>query len=471
MNYFMMCSVICVAARIVCAEIPSINGPAVYGVQPTRTFIYRIPTSGDRPIQWQVKSLPQGVSIKRNILTGSLATPGRYPLTILAKNASGTTSRTLTLVCGDTIALTPPMGWNSWYSYSEAVSQASIEKVANLLVKTGLADYGYSFVNIDDCWQGERGGNYRAIQPNARFTDMHVMCERIHSLGLKVGIYSSPWMGTYAGFIGGSAPDASGDYAKHYLPASKRLQSTQFFGRYPGSIHKNLNHVGHWFFDQDVKQWADWGIDFVKVDWHVNDLPTAQRIAKDLHDAQKHRSIIFSMSNNAPHNLLAGLFQSAHMIRTTGDIRDSWQSICTIAMQQLPLQKHLKPGNYPDPDILQIGRLGIPNRPNVTFKPSGLSQIEQRTHMTMWAMLSAPLMISCDIEQLDAFTKSLLCDKTLLAINQDEAMNPAISVSAKNNVHVWHKKLSTGKTAIATFNLNDKPAQGLPPHGCCLEIR
>ena len=119
-------------------------------------------------------------------------------------NSHGKANGTITVRIGKEMCLTPPMGWSSWYSYSGGVSQENILKTARLLISSGLAQYGYRYVNIDDCWQGARGGKYRAIQPNKRFPDMKSMCREIHSLGLKAGIYSTPWMGTYAGYMGGT---------------------------------------------------------------------------------------------------------------------------------------------------------------------------------------------------------------------------------------------------------------------------
>lgn len=122
------------------------------------------------------------------------------------------------------MCLTPPMGWSSWYSYSEAVGQDNVLKTARLFVERGLVNHGWAYINIDDCWQGRRGGKYGAIQPNKRFPDMKAMCDAIHAMGMKVGIYSTPWMGTYAGFIGGSAPNAKSDYGEMAIPEKERKQ-------------------------------------------------------------------------------------------------------------------------------------------------------------------------------------------------------------------------------------------------------
>ena len=266
------------------AETPRINGARVIGARPGNPVLFKVPATGEKPLKYTALNLPAGLKIdsRTGMITGSVELPGEYRVKIVVQNRKGHAERVLRIRIGDTICLTPPMGWNSWYCHSELVSEEAIRKTAEAMVEKGLVDHGWTYVNIDDCWQGERGGKYSAIQPNERFKDMKGMCDYVHSLGLKVGIYSTPWIGTYAGFIGGSAPNEAGDYSESYLPEAERLQETQFFGRYPGSINKKLNHVGTWFFDRDAKQWAEWGFDYVKVDWNPNDVPTTQRIHEDL---------------------------------------------------------------------------------------------------------------------------------------------------------------------------------------------
>ena len=187
---------------------PLLNEPRLFGARPGSPIQFSVCASGERPMSLAAAKLPPGLKLDKEtgIITGKISRPGVYSFPVQASNSHGKTQGTITIRIGQEICLTPPMGWSSWYSYSGGVSQENILKTARLLVNPGLARYGYSYVNIDDCWQGARGGKYRAIQPNKRFPDMKAMCNEIHSLGLKAGIYSSPWMGTYAGYIGGSSP-------------------------------------------------------------------------------------------------------------------------------------------------------------------------------------------------------------------------------------------------------------------------
>ncbi len=217
------------------------------------------------------------------LITGKISRPGTYAFPVQISNSHGKANGTITVRIGQEMCLTPPMGWSSWYSYSGGVSQENILKTARLLITSGLAQYGYRYVNIDDCWQGARGGKYRAIQPNKRFPDMKSMCREIHSLGLKAGIYSTPWMGTYAGYMGGTSPNPQGDYSSLALPESKRPQPDQLFGSCPGSQRLGAAKTGPvWMITQDARQWAEWGFDYVKMDWYLIDVPSTERIAADL---------------------------------------------------------------------------------------------------------------------------------------------------------------------------------------------
>ncbi|MGI6495453.1 MAG: glycoside hydrolase family 27 protein [Kiritimatiellia bacterium] len=436
---------------------PRINGARIVGARPGSPFLFRIPTTGERPMRFAAAGLPDGLELDAaaGIIRGATTCAGEHRVTLSARNHLGEATSELRIRIGDAICLTPPMGWNSWYCHSELVSEQAIRDTARALVGTGLADHGWTYVNIDDCWQGVRGGPDLAIQPNERFTDMKGLCDDLHALGLKAGIYSTPWMGTYAGFIGGSAPDETGDSSAFHLPETERLQPHQFFGRYPGSIERGLDRVGTWFFDRDARQWAEWGFDYVKVDWNPNDVPTTRRIHDDLRRCP--RDIVLSLSNRAPFENAEGLARYANCWRTTGDINDSWESISKIGFAQLPWQRFQRPGHWNDPDMLQVGRIGTPNRKNTQFNPTRLTRDEQVTQMSLWCLLSAPLLLSCDIASLDAFTLSLLTNDEVIAINQDPAAQPARQFVPDDTAQIWTKRLEDGATALGLFNLGDAP--------------
>lgn len=438
---------------------PRFIGAQEYGVRPGNELIWRVPVHGATAVE--AVKLPEGIAFDaaNRTLRGRIAKPGDYAVTLRATDGKATTEERLTIRVGETICLAPPMGWNSWYSYSEAVSQEGMEKVARLLESSGLADAGWSYVNIDDCWQGERvpGG---ALQANAKFPDMKALCDAIHAHGLKAGLYSSPWKGTYAGFRGGSFDDEE----PGALPDEKRLQPGQIYGRYPGVHRAKADRVGkHWAFDKDAKQWAAWGFDYVKVDWNPNDIPTTARIAKDLRASG--RDIVLSLSNAAPIKNFPGLDKHAQLWRTTGDIQDTWGSIRNIGRAQLNWLPHRSKGHWNDPDILQVGLIGTPNRPNVTFRPSRLTQAEQRYQMTLWCFLSAPLLISSDLEHLAPETKALLTDPDLIALDQRYAAAPIAVAQQTKDFFVLRKDIAPDTPVHGLFNDSNVPQTITLPDG------
>ncbi len=367
-------------------------------------------------------------------------------------NALGKAVRPLRIEIGANINLTPPLGWNSWYRYSESVSQENVLETARAMKASGLADHGWSYINIDDCWQGERSGPDLALQANAKFPDIKAMCDQIHALGLRAGIYSTPWMGTYAGFRGGSAPNADGTY-NVVVPPEKQLQPGQIFGRYPGLHQAKVDAVGpYWFFDRDARQIADWGFDYLKMDWLPNDVPTTARIHNDL--LATGRDIALSLSNNAPFENAPQLSNLAQAWRTTGDIHDSWNSIVGIARDQQKWAAFTRPGHWNDPDMLQVGNIGTPNTFNAQSRPSKLSPHEQYSQVSLWSLLSAPLMLSCDLLSLDDFTKNLLTNDEVLEVNQDPLGAPARLIS-EGDARIWSKALEDGSVAVGLFNFGE----------------
>jgi alpha-galactosidase len=440
------------------SPLPRINGAKVFGVRSGAPLLFKIAASGEKPLKYQAK-LPQGVQLDAasGVLSGKLEKAGEYRVPITVSNARGKTSGELVIKVGAEILLTPPMGWNSWYQMSEAVSQAGVLGIARAMQEKGLADYGWTFVNVDDCWQGERGGPNLALQPNERFPDMKALTDDIHALGLKAGIYSTPWMGSYNGFAGGSAPNAEGTYPAG-VPREKRLQPHQLFGRFPGVRNTKMDRIGpFWFFDRDAKQVADWGFDYIKMDWDPNDVPTTQRMAEDLRALK--RDVALSLSNTAPFEHAKEFSSLSQAWRNTGDIIDTWSSISEIARDQEKWQSFTRPGHWNDPDMLMIGNLGTPNQYNTTYRPTRLSPDEQYFQVSLWSLVSAPLLLSCDIASMDDFTLGLVTNAEVIAVNQDAAGQPARRIPLGENQFAWVKPLADGTVAVGLFNTDEFESQ------------
>lgn len=455
---------------------PRISGASIFGVRPGKPVRFRVSATGEKPVVFSATGLPAGVSIDAasGWITGRAPMePGKVDVMIEARNARGSTKRALTLSVGETICLTPPMGWNSWYVHSEGVSDMAVRETAEAMREKGLTDHGWTYLNIDDCWMGLRDPKTKAIQPNAKFGDMKELVAHVNGRGLKLGLYSTPWMSTYAGYIGGSAPNEAGDYSAFFLPQDKRQNPHQVFGRYPNGIRKGLATIGPvWLVDRDARQFADWGVDFVKYDWKewtlektgngyeaVKDKPVhkTEAVTKRVHDDFRavDRDIVVSLSPD--HDALEDGFvpRYSNLWRLTPDIHADWKRI----IAPFGMEKRLQltgPGRYGDLDMLQVGPLGKPNRAEVVFKPSPLSPAEQYTQVSLWCILTQPLLLSCHVPTMDAFDLGLVTNDEVLAIDQDPLCKQGRRVAARNGEwEVWAKDLADGGKAVALFNLTD----------------
>ncbi|TFH31112.1 MAG: alpha-galactosidase, partial [Promethearchaeota archaeon] len=340
---------------------PRINGPKVFGISSNSPILIKIPATGVKPLHYHIENLPQGLSLDSHtgIIRGRLSEAKSIILQLTVSNSLGKSERTIKIIVGDTICLTPPMGWNSWYVYSLWVSQEKIERTAQAMHDSGLIDHGWSYVNIDDGWQGFRDMvGTKALQPNPKFPDMGAMCEKIHDLGLKVGIYSTPWVGSYAGYSGGSIPNANSDYSQWIMPDKFRYEKYQLFGN-PNHICKKVRFFGQDMSQYDVAQWAEWGLDLLKYDWNPNDEPHIIQMGEYLHNCG--RDIVYSLSNSIPFKVAQKNIPYVNLWRTTWDILDYWIVMAWIGFRQQKWTHLTRPGHWNDPDMLQLGMTAHPH--------------------------------------------------------------------------------------------------------------
>ena len=199
--------------------VPRIHGPKVFGVRPDSPFLYTIPATGRRPMQFAADGLPAGLTLDSATgqIKGSLRHSGNWRVVFRARNSLGQVVRPFTIIADTEIGLTPAMGWNSFNTYDVKVTQKQVLAAAHAMIESGLAQHGWSYINTDDGWQGVRGGKFNAIQPNEGFPDIAGMVEEIHGLGLKAGIYSTPWVTSYGRRIGGP-PKIRGEHGTPPLP-------------------------------------------------------------------------------------------------------------------------------------------------------------------------------------------------------------------------------------------------------------
>ena len=436
------------------AATPRIHGAAVFGVRPGAPFLYAIPATGQAPLDYQIDGLPAGLQLDRHSghITGRIAAPepGRITVTLKVSNSLGSDQRKSTLVVGDTIQLTPALGWNSWNSWGNLIDQDKVLASAKAMVDKGLAAYGWTYINIDDCWQGQRGGPDHALQPNSKFPDMKAMTQAVHALGLKVGIYSTPWVTSYAGFAGGSADNPEGTWLAPGSTDGARKKKDHRLGKFP-------------FAANDARQWADWGIDYLKYDWSPNDPASIVKMADALKASG--RDINYSLSNSAPIEHAALIQQQANSWRTTGDLKDRWDGPGSCLNFLQVWDGHRKwleqggrggPGHFPDADMLVVGDV-VEGNVNERARPSRLTPDEQYTHISLWSLWSAPMLIGCPIEQMDAFTRSLLTNSEVLAIQQDEHAVAGRTVFNEQGIEIVVKELADGSKAFGLFNRNAAP--------------
>ena len=412
------------------SPLPRINGARVFGARPGNPFLYTVAATGTRPMRFSAQGLPAGLSLESATgrITGTLAAPGTYRVTIQARNRLGTSERVLTIVSGNQVALTPPLGWNSWNCFASAVDDAKVRAAADAMVKSGLIDHGWTYINIDDCWEVKPdtkdsllGGEPRTpegkINTNRKFPDMKALGDYVHSRGLKLGIYSSPGPLTCAGFT-----------------------------------------ASYKFEEQDAAQYDRWGIDYLKYDWcsygSIEKARTRESLERPYRLMRRalngvHRDIVFSFCQYGMGNVWEwGGEAGGNSWRTTGDIEDTWESMSGIGFAQAGHEKFAKPGNWNDPDMLVVGKVGW----GPQLHPTRLTPNEQYTHITLWALLAAPLLIGCDMTQLDEFTASLLTNDEVLDVSQDPLGRQASRVSVNGDIEVWAKDMEDGSKAVGLFN-------------------
>ncbi len=413
---------------------PKINSAKVFGATPGNPFLYAIASTGAKPMQFFADQLPAGLSLDQatGIISGRVNQRGNYLIMIRAKNKFGEAKEELRIKIGDTISLTPPMGWNGWNSWAKVIDGEKVLASANALISKGLKDHGWNYINIDDAWQGNRGGKFKAMLANEKFPNFKNMIDDIHAMGLKLGVYSSPWITSYAGYMGGSSNFENSDF-----PDSIKNNKREF--RYIGKYRFETN---------DALQLADWGVDFLKYDWRI-EANSAQRMSAALKSSG--RDIVFSLSNSAPFSNVDEWVKISNMYRTGPDIRDSWLGLyhCTFKLDKWG--PYGGPGHWNDPDMMILGNVTT----GTEMHPTRLTPNEQYSHISLFALLSSPLLIGCPIDQLDAFTLNLLTNDEVIAINQDPLGSSARLISDEGGIQTWLKKMEDGSYAVGFFNTDN----------------
>jgi alpha-galactosidase len=416
------------AAGAVSREAPApLWGPPRIGLRRGRPFVHLLSIDPGATSTVTLDGLPPGMAFDRRtrVISGRTRAVGSHPVRIRADGPGSQPLGSIELVVGEEICLTPPLGWNSWNAFGPAVTEDDVRRAAAMLIDSGLAARGWTAVNIDDGWQGDRDRAGR-LQANEKFRDLRELCADLHRLGLRVGIYSSPGPTTCAGFVGSGGHEA-----------------------------------------EDARSFGAWGFDYLKYDWcsagpHRDGLPLETLIApyavmRGALDAVD-RDIVYHLCQYGMGEVWRWARErvGANAWRTTGDIVDTWESVAAIGFGQTELAEFAGPGGWNDPDMLVLGRLGGAwNRPLASTR---LHPVEEQTHLVLWVLLAAPLLLGCDLTALKPPTLELLANPELIAIHQDRSGHQARRVRIDEGVEVWHKSLADGSSALGIFNRRGAPA-------------
>ncbi len=411
---------------------PVFHGAKVVGNYPETAFLFSIPVTGELPFMFAAKGLPAGLTLHpvTGIIIGNTPYKGEYTVKITVTNSKGKAEQDLKIVAGETLCLTPPMGWNSWNVFASEIDEKLLMEIADAMVSTGMRDLGYQYINIDDFWHADFRDSLtgKPMVDAKKFPNgMKYLSDYVHSKGLKLGIYS-----------------CAGD-----MTCGKR------FG-------------GFGFEEIDAKTYSEWGIDLLKYDYCY--APWSAKAAKERYtkmgtDLKKSgRSIVYSVCEwglRKPWNWAQQA--GGNYWRTTPDIFDVWDhgsvwqySFMHILKKQKGLEKYAGPGHWNDPDMLTVGNYGTGKATSAGGKFSGMTETEYQTEMSLWCLLNAPLLSSCDLRKMNETTLKILTNPEVIAINQDVLGEQAKLVYKKGGVWIYVKNLEGGKKAVGILNTSGK---------------
>ncbi len=459
---------------------PQFNGAKIIGVRPGTPLVCALAVSGERPMNFSAKHLPTGLSLdpQTGIITGILKNAGEYSFTAFAKNSVGKTSAKIKIACGDALALTPPLGWNSYDSFSDSVTEA--ETLSNALwMKKNLQPFGWDTVVVDFRWYDPQptgddnllnktrvGAALTADEfgrllpaPN-RFPSatngagFKPLADKLHSLGLKFGIHVMRGIPRQAVLAGTKILDSEFTATVAGETNDKCIWCPDMFG-------VRDNPAGQAWYDSCAKLWAAWGVDYIKVDdlsapYHAAEIRILHRAL-----ANVDRSIIFSTSPGPTTTGEAGhISANANLWRISGDFWDRWPKL----NEQFDLLAQWSgagaPGHWPDADMIPFGKIALRSKLGGDPHRTHFTRDEQVSLLSLWALAPSPLMLGMNLPDNDAWTTALLTNPEVLAVNQDARGNTARRIFAPGqSAEMWVKEISGGARAVGFFNRTDQPIQ------------
>ena len=464
---------------------PQFHGAMGVGIHPGTPFIYSLAVSGERPLSFGAKNLPAGLALdpKTGIFTGSLAAAGEYVINVAAKNSAGTAKTEIKIVCGDTLALTPPMGWNSYDAFGDSVVESEVLANAAWL-KEHLQPFGWDTVVVDFRWydrlaDGIRNQNPegvtidefgRCVPPTNRFPSavngagFKPLADKIHALGLKFGIHIMRGIPRRA--VEQNLPIAGSKFtaAQAVLPEGD-TNRTCVWNRDMFGVDATTE-AGRAWYASIARQYADWGVDYIKCD----DIANLQRgkfydaaEIEALSTSLKHsgRSMILSLSPGAtPVNAGPHVKQFANLWRISGDFWDNWPSLDHNFGLFAAWYGDGGPGHWPDGDMIPFGHICQRNCDVHPDRWTRFTRDEQLTLMSLWALAPSPLMLGMNLPDNDDWTAAILSNPEVLAVNQDSLGRAARRMTGPPQVvETWMKELADGSFAVGFFNRSAQPVK------------
>ena len=414
---------------------PKINIASVFGASPEKPFLLRIPVTGQRPITYGAKNLPAGLKLEDNIITGTVAAEGEYEFILTAENALGKAEKKVKLEIKPwNMLVTPLLGFTTWNAFGSDVTQEDVENTAQKLVDLGITEYGYRYMNLDSGWQYQYGGEYDAVMPNWKFPNMKKMTEKIHGLGMKAGIYSTPMR---------TAWGCPKEFES--IPGCTTGEQDHRYTSIMGGIGVERKEKNN------ALQWADWGFDYLKYDWRPTDTVNAELMRQEL--VQLDRDFGFCVTIRAIKEFYEYWSKYCNSYRSCPDTHREWPNLIKIYRSYFDFMEYVNKGHYVDLDLLDLGTCRCESVRG-TF-----TEDEQIVAYSVRAFLNSPIQISSTMENLDDFELSLYCNEEIIAINQDASFNTALPIYQAEQddsiLHVFEKQLEDGSYAYAFFNFGE----------------
>jgi len=464
-----------IIAAAAVAPSPQFNGAQIFGVHPNTPVLFTLPVSGTRPLEFSARKLPAGLALDPHsgIVTGILPKAGSYSFTATAKNASGKASEKIKIICDDNLALTPPMGWNSYDAFGDNVVESEVLANARYIADK-MQPFGWDTVVVDYCWSdpgahdNNRNGRAGAALAADKFgrllpapnrfpsategAGFKPLADAVHAMGLEFGIHIM--RGIPRQSVNAKTPIEGSNFT-----AADAAKTDDKCDWCPDMFGVSSNAAGQAWYDSCARLWASWGVDYIKVD----DLSRPYHLAEVemVRSAIDHsgRSIVFSTSpGETPVSEAAHIMSHANLWRVSDDFWDNWRSLDHEFTLAARWNKFAGPGHWPDADMLPIGHLSVSHRSVGSDRFSHLTRDEELTHLSLWALLPSPLMVGANLPDNDDWTAALLTNPEVLAVNQDSAGKPAKRVFLDGrNAEVWLRDLADDSHAVGLFNRSYQP--------------